>query len=575
MTRLILLASSFMVPLLISRQGRDLKLFAAELAALSGLFFIVAVRPSCPRVASRDRLPLLAVSFSWLAVILLSGILSRSPSASDEAVRQSLVFLLFVLASVSLAPADVGRISSLLLASFVFVGGYAALQKAGFEPVADFRNWHPSERVFATFGNPDFLGAFTAMLLPLFLGRAAASAKYARVAWGAGAAWVALTLFWTLSRGAMLGALAGVSVWALLAFPAASIRRQLPKVASAVAALLLVLGLFGALPLESLARRTDRLMLWEGTLRMVRVKPLAGWGRGSFPAEYPPFAPAAFAARMKADNTFAEHPHCEYLHVAVEDGLIGLGIFLWLFAFIGRNALLLARRPGGPWPGVAGALAAIAVHIAVDRNFRLASTAVPFWLLCGAAIAATYASRKRGPAHAASVGRKIAAYLGLAAILLLATRVMRPLAAAIRVAQDKDFLSQPADVPLSVLETQRATRSGDPVFFLQLGTAYAKMSRFPNAAGAFAEALKLDPSSVSAANNLGNSYFMMSRFDDAISAYEMALALDPSHKDARFNMAYAYFHKRDLKRALAECDTLLRQDPTYFKAVQLKNQISP
>ncbi len=110
---------------------------------------------------------------------------------------------------------------------------------------------------------------------------------------------------------------------------------------------------------------------------------------------------------------------------------------------------------------------------------------------------------------------------------------------------------------------------------MRLGNAYAQEKDFPRAAIAFAEALRLDPRDVAAANNLGNSMFMMSRFDDAIAAYHRALAIKPDHHDARFNMAFAYFHKRDIKRALEECDILLKMDPGNPKALQLRGQLAP
>jgi tetratricopeptide (TPR) repeat protein len=301
---------------------------------------------------------------------------------------------------------------------------------------------------------------------------------------------------------------------------------------------------------------------------MIAAKPLTGWGPGSFAAEYMPFAPPAFAARMTADNTFAEHPHCEYLHVAAESGLAGLGLFSWLVLVILRQAYRRARSGDSVAAGIFGALVAVLVHAAVDRNFRLASTAVPFWLLAGAVFT--------GPVRAAT-GNPGRAAVALCAALWLALSAwsLRPLHASYRVEVEPDFLKTGGGTGSAELEAVRASRGRDPAYFVELGNAFAKEGKFPRAAAAFEEALKLAPNTAPALNNLGNCYFMMSEFDLAIVAYRRLLGRNPGNIDARFNMAYALFHQRKIKEATAECETILRQAPGNPKALALKQQLAP
>jgi tetratricopeptide (TPR) repeat protein len=302
---------------------------------------------------------------------------------------------------------------------------------------------------------------------------------------------------------------------------------------------------------------------------MIRSAPLTGWGVARFASEFLPFAPPAFAARMAADNTFAEHPHSEYLHVAVESGLLGLGVFLWFLAAVFRTGRSRIQDGNPLVPAALGSLVAILVHIAVDRNFRLASTGIPFWLLAGMLCARNAAGPGSRPASRWVAGFAVLPALALAAFLL------RPLLASYRVAGETDFLKQAAEYTSAQLEPQRAGRAADPQFHMALGNAFAKEGKFPRAVEAFAEALRLDPRSTAAANNLGNSWFMMSKFDQAIAAYRIVLGLDPGNRDARFNLAFALFHQRKIKEALAECDTLLRMDPQNPKALQLRAQLAP
>jgi O-antigen ligase len=564
--RLSLFALALTIPLLVAKQSRDLKLLAAQPLALGALAAVVAMR------TRQDGLPgVLGPLGAWLAVSAASTLISRSAVSSDELLRQFAFLSIGATGALAFRRSDLSRLAALILVAFVPVAAYAISQRLGFEPVAEFVKWHSQDRPFSTFGNPSFLGTWTAMLVPLFIGAMAGATSWRKEAWGGAAVVSAAVLFTTYSRGAWLGAVAGVAALAFTGRGWPELRRlvtRIPKPALLLAPVLAIAVFLAVVPREQLTRRTDRLLLWEGTLRMIAVKPVAGWGLGSFAAEYPPFAPTAFAERMKEDNTFAEHPHCEYLHVAMESGVAGLGLFLWLLAVIVRQAYFRARRGDRLVAGVLGALVAVLVHIAVDRNFRLASTAVPFWLLAGILWA--------GPGRTGTIkpGR-ITLFVCGAFWLLLAAGSLRPLHASYRVEAEPDFLKTTGGAGSGQLEAMRGARARDPNFQVELGNAYAKENNFPRAVAAFEEALRLSPGLGPALNNLGNCWFMMSKFDRAIDAYRMLLARNPSHLDARFNMAYALFHQRRIKEALAECETILKASPGNPKALALKQQLAP
>ena len=554
------------MPLLVARQGRDLKAFAAlVLLPVAAAAFMVSGRVVPGPRTDEPSWSVMYAAGVWMVVLTASLAVSPSPAAGDEWRRQVHFLVVGVATFWLLKPGDREKLAALWGLALSFVFAYAVIQKLGLEPVEEFRKFHPESRVFSTFGNPDFLGAHTAFLLPLFAASGLSSSPPRRKWWLMAAATSGLVLFWTLSRGAWLGAAAGL-VAALLAFP----RRLFPAlrpwhIPAALAGVAMVALL--AVPREALFRRTDRVMLWQGTALMVAARPLTGWGLSSFVTEYAPFAPREFAERMKADNTFAEHPHSEYLNVAVEGGLPALGVFLWLLVIVLRVGFRAARRDAAA-AGAFGALVAVLVHVSVDRNFRLASTAVPFWILAGSILV------PKGPRPVWQIPR-LALAAALALMAVCATLALRPLAASYRTQADPDFLKQAAEHSSAQLEALQDRMGGSPDYWLALGTTYAKEGRFQKAADSFTKALSLDPGRSAAANNLGNSLFMMSRFEEAVTAYRKALALDPRNIDARFNMAYALFHQRKIKEAMAECDNVLRQDPTYHKAVQLKQQLAP
>lgn len=553
-----------------AKQGRDLKGLSASLFALFLLPLWVLGIPGRPRDA---RLRPFAPAAVWLAVSTAAAFTAPF-SAMPELLRQALFLSLLAAGQILLVRADLRRLFSFWILLLLPVCAYALVQRLGYDPVAEFRAFGPQSRVFSTFGNPDFLGAHLAFLLPIL---AACAFEPARYFLRAGAAtlglFALLVLVWTGSRGAWLGAGTGLAAWLLLTFSRPKPLRSPLFFAGAGLFVAVLFALNSASILESLSRHTDRPLLWRGSLLMLRQRPLLGWGLGSFSSEYPAFAPDAFSLRMRADNTFAEHAHCEYLNAAVETGVAGLGVFLWLLASVLRGALLAARS-GGLWSAAPAALLAALVHAAFDRNFRLASTAIPFWLLSGMAFSRR--DTKNIPSFPApSRVRRFGLPLLIALSLLLSSRVLRPLQASYRVSSEPDFLAPRPFITADDLDRKRVSHADDPSFYMELGNARAREGDFRKAIEAFGEASRLAPGWDAPANNIGNSFFMLSLFDEAISAYRRALELNPDNNDARFNLAFAYFHQRKIKEARRECDKLLEADPYNYKALQLRDQLRP
>ncbi len=555
--------------LLVAKQGRDLK-------AVSAIVFSITLLGIWLPHALRQ--PLAAGIWPALPALIWPAAMTAAAFASPifpgpELFRQIMFMSVFGAAQILLVRSDLRRFSALWLLAFAGAGSYALAQRLGFEPVQEFRSFDSQARVFSTFGNPDFLGAYLCMLLPLFCASALEPGRTFQRAFSVVLSLLAmLILIWTGSRGAWAGSVVGLSVWLYMELPGLEFRRR--RIVFAGFAVAATAAVFNASSItESIGRHTDRPLLWRGAMTMIRQRPLFGFGLGSFAAEFPAFAPASFAHRMSLDNTFAEHAHCEYLNVAAETGVLGAGAFVWLIAYILRSAFF-SSSAGGLWKAVPAALLAALVHAAFDRNFRLASTAVPFWLLSGL----TFTHR---PRHIRFTIRRPGAMASAAwvilfiACLLLSARSLRSLQGSYRVAAEPDFLNAAQAASAAELDRNRHLRRQDPEYFLELGNAYAREGDFPAAIDAFIEANRLSPKWDAPVNNLGNSYFMLKRFDEAVSAYRRALALNPENADARFNLAFAYYHQRKIKEARVECENLLRKDPANHKALQLREQLRP
>ena len=123
----------------------------------------------------------------------------------------------------------------------------------------------------------------------------------------------------------------------------------------------------------------DRIHIVRDSLKMIRVRPLLGWGLGTFPVIYPSF-------RSFYTNFFVNAAHNDYIQAAVETGLTGLALICGFIVVFYRVAL----KQTGHWRTdirSAMALAAIIgvsgilIHSLSDFNLQIPANAALFFAL--------------------------------------------------------------------------------------------------------------------------------------------------------------------------------------------------
>jgi O-antigen ligase len=89
-----------------------------------------------------------------------------------------------------------------------------------------------------------------------------------------------------------------------------------------------------------------RLLYWGAGANAFAARPIAGWGAGTYPAVYPRTKlPLASKMRVAADFR-PEHPHGEPVRVAVDLGLIGLGLYVLLMVLTFTESYRVLQRQG-------------------------------------------------------------------------------------------------------------------------------------------------------------------------------------------------------------------------------------
>jgi O-antigen ligase len=127
---------------------------------------------------------------------------------------------------------------------------------------------------------------------------------------------------------------------------------------------------------------TSRLEVARDVPRMVRLRPIAGWGLGVFPIIYPQY-------RSFSTNLVVNQAHNDYLQALVETGILGSACVVWFIVNLYRSGLRNVRahsrvatvRALGPLVGCTGIL----VHSLSDFNLHIPANAALFFVLCGIA----------------------------------------------------------------------------------------------------------------------------------------------------------------------------------------------
>ena len=253
------------------------------------------------------------------------------------------------------------------LGTFAFCGGvvvvvYGLIQLHDIEvggPKWDFITWTSgsfAQDFFSTFGNPNHLGGYLAMVLPavLVLGLGAKRWPW-RAASGLLALAVLIELVRTAARGAWVAAVAALVVLAVLLAPELKRRAVLSTASIAGVVVVAAAGMavkgkrFLAQPLSSLFQTggtssvEQRIEIWKAALRMALDHPVTGIGPDAFALVYPRYQSASWVAGL-GPSYLVNGAHDIFMNLLADQGFVGLALFLVILLLIGLRAVGTWRR---------------------------------------------------------------------------------------------------------------------------------------------------------------------------------------------------------------------------------------
>ena len=259
----------------------------------------------------------------------------------------SLIIFYWLIRGVFVDKKRVSALMMVIVGTGFIVGIYAILQKVGLEFVPGVNSETLSYdrsvvRPIATIGNPNYLGAYLAMILPFSL----LLFDWLKQSWKKGLVLIAIivqlaALYFTLSRAGWLGAFAGLLFF--LIFYIYKLPHKRGTIAVAAVALLSIALFFSGLFGLGGDKRTQDLT-FEGGSMYIRLqdfkyaavkileRPILGFG----PETYMFLAMNRVYSEkeLAIDDRLSDRVHNLFLDTLINVGIIGLIILITIFSFL-------------------------------------------------------------------------------------------------------------------------------------------------------------------------------------------------------------------------------------------------
>jgi len=152
----------------------------------------------------------------------------------------------------------------------------------------------------------------------------------------------------------------------------------------------------------------------------------------------------------------------------------------------------------------------------------------------------------------------------------LLQQVLRPYLANYKLKQEKDFFDEKildATNTIKELEELKQKHPDKSLIYEKLAWVYAKEKNFQKAIENYLIAVKINPNSYSAYNNLGNIMFLTGNKQQAVEFYKKSIEIKPEQIDSRLNLGILYYYEGKLNLAAEQFNKVLELDPNNEKAI--------
>jgi O-antigen ligase len=313
------------------------------------------------------------------------------PFATEmELSRLTIYFMIFLMAA--FGPRTHEQIHSVVrvLAIFGFILAlFAVTQKALWNgKLYWFRELTHGGSPLGPFVNRNHYAGWMCMVAPLSFGVGFLSRSTGRkIRYIFFAVVMAITIFFSLSRGGIISFLAGTATLMLIIGWSTSSRKALVPISIFVMGLFVYLIYIGIAPIiqrfaQSGISSHERLSVWSAGITAFRDFPFFGTGLGTFQHVFPMYKPDGI-------TMFYQHAHNDYIEILLELGIVG-ALLVLLFLGLACKHILYARWRGRERylkAAFVASLVSMAVFSLFDFNLHVPSNAILLSFILGLAVA--------------------------------------------------------------------------------------------------------------------------------------------------------------------------------------------
>jgi tetratricopeptide (TPR) repeat protein len=430
------------------------------------------------------------------------------------------------------------------LASGIVSAGYGSLESFYLAPL----HTYPSHT--STFGNINFAGAYMALTLLVACSSLSCLSKRQNYGVVAGMAVMAFYLMRTGSRAAWLSLAAGLLCYGGLCCGMCWQKISWRRAAIAI----LFVSLCSILPLlqenwrtktyERLAGLSQwgegslkvRLLVWHGTLQMIREEGVFGIGAGQFVHHFYRYRDTE--EYLKSEGRLVDDPHNEWLRLLVEGGLVTVLTFLVLVS-LSIARLLTTLRAAEEWPHSLLFLSLLLMLL------LMACVASPIqWPASGVflpLVTAWAARESRVRGYSLSPwGRYLAMLGGFTAMLPLAWWTTTRLVADVFFVRGQTALLQKHYASAAEDLEKAVNWHAHTLYRIEWGRALLASQQYARASQVLRESIEKAPELEAAYVDLGLCLVGLREQDEALAIWKKAVSLFPGSVTIHYNLAKLY-----------------------------------
>jgi len=433
-------------------------------------------------------------------------------------------------------------------------------------------------RVFATFGQPNWMAAYLVTVIPLALQKVR---KRGEKSWVGVAVILFAALWFTKSRSGLLGMGAAYAIFWGATWLQNKSKKTMRKGVVLVGVLVIAAGLLwtegkigamqdskpvdlGEVELNITPSSEIRKIVWRGAIRAWQERPIWGSGVETFAFAYAKHRPAEHNLTSEWNFTYNK-AHNEFLNLAVTTGTLGLVAYLWLIVAAVRQMWKSKDKEGWNWALIAGYGG---LGVTNFFGFSTVTTGLLFFLY--PAMARALVSKDRKPANQ-EVGLVTLGLIIGCGLLALGRYWAADYyyAKGIGSNNNGDY-----NAAIEALEKAKELSAGEALIKIELAQALAYDRQVEKAEQTIEEAIELAPRHIKVMQLTANVYGDLGEIEGdyylaQIAVLEKLAQMAPTDAKTTYTLALTYTRVGEMEKAKQLMEKTVALKPNYEKAKRL------